>query len=325
MRRLIGLAALTLALAAQAICAGAGSADGGPIDTSDGPGGVTAPRSDVRFHALGGDHETLVAQVRRNGGEVLRSLTLHGVFAIPGVGGDGSADGLAHDGRTLVLVQPRVTIARRHTVIAVLRAKDLRVSRMVRLRGDFSYDAMSPDGRSLYLIEYLSSNDPTRYAVRAYNVRAGRLEPKPIVDPNEHADEMRGYPLSRAYSPDGRWAYTLYDGNEKHPFVHALDTVAGRAKCIDTPMLAGRGDLYDLTLRPAPGGRTLSVTGAHGPVALVDTRTFRVTKPLPARATPGRESGGGSDTWPLVAFAALLLAGGAVALRLRRRRRLAPG
>jgi hypothetical protein len=318
--RLIGIVA-----AAALALAGPAGADGGPIDTNSGPEGVTVPGSDVRFHALGGEHETVVAQVRRNGGEVPHSLTLHGVFAIPGVGGDGSADGLAHDGSTLVLVQPRVTIARRHTVIAVLRAKDLRVSRMVRLRGDFSYDAMSPDGRRLYLIQYLSKNDSTHYAVRAYDVRAGRLEPKPIVDPNEHADEMRGSPLSRAYSPDGRWAYTLYDGNEKHPFVHALDTVAGRAKCIDTPTLAGRGDLYELTLKTVPGGRTLSVTGARGPVAIVDTRTFRVTKPLPARATSGRDSGGGSETWPLVAFAALLLAGGAVALRLRRRRRLLPG
>jgi hypothetical protein len=195
----------------------------------------------------------------------------------------------------------------------------------VRLRGDFSYDALSPDGRQLYLIQYLSATDPTRYAVRAYDVRAGRLRPKPVVDPDEHAGEMRGEPLSRAYGAGGRWAYTLYDGNGKHPFVHALDTVAGRAKCVDTPVLAGRDDLYDLTLRTAPGGASVTVMHARSPLAVVDTRTFRVTTPVrasaPSRPTPDR----GGDGWALAGFVGLLLAGAAMVLRVRRRRRLATG
>ena len=38
---------------------------------------------------------------------------------------------------------------------------------------------------------------------------------------------MRGYPLARTSSSGGAWVYTLYEGDE--PFVHALDTVHGRA------------------------------------------------------------------------------------------------
>src|SRR2546423_647813 len=156
-------------------------------------------------------------------------MPLRGDFAVPGVGLDGSSGGLSADGRTLVLTERRASIPRPHTAFPVPRADRLRLRRIVRLRGDFSYDALSPDGRRLYLIQYLSATDPTRYAVRLYDVRAGRLRPKPVVDPDEHAGEMRGEPLSRTYGPGGRWAYTLYDGNGKHPFVHALDTVAGAA------------------------------------------------------------------------------------------------
>jgi hypothetical protein len=324
MRRLTGLAVFALVLATGAAAA---HADGGPIDTSDGPAGVTAPGSSVRYLALIAPKGTVVAQVRRNGGEVLRDMPLRGGFAVPGVGLDGSSGGLSADGRTLVLAGRRASTPRRRSAFAILRADRLRLRRIVRLRGDFSYDALSPDGRRLYLIQYLSATDPTRYAVRLYDVRAGRLRPKPVVDPDEHAGEMRGEPLSRTYGPGGRWAYTLYDGNGKHPFVHALDTVAGRAKCVDTPMLADRGDLYDLTLRAAPGGASVTVTHGHRPLAVVDTRTFRVTKAARAGAPsgPAPDRGSGNGGWALAGLAGLLLAGAALVLRVRRRRRLATG
>jgi hypothetical protein len=323
MRRLTGPAVFALVLA---LGAAAAHADGGPIDTSDGPAGVTAPGSSVRYVALIAPKGTVVAQVRRDGGEVLRDMPLRGDFAVPGVGLDGSAGGLSADGRTLVLAGRRAAMPRPRSAFAVLRADRLRLRRVVRLRGDFSYDALSPDGRRLYLIQYLSATDPTRYAVRLYDVRAGRLRPKPVVDPDEHAGEMRGEPLSRTYGTGGRWAYTLYDGNGKHPFVHALDTVAGRAKCIDTPMLADRGDLYDLTISTAPGGGSVTVVHGHRPLAIVDTRTFRVTKAARASARSGpAPDRGGNDGWALAGFAGLLLAGAAVVLRIRRRRRLATG
>src|SRR2546423_3164377 len=260
MRRLTGPAVLALVLTLGAATA---HADGGPIDTSDGPAGVTAPGSSVRYVALIAPKGTVVAQVRREGGEVRRDMRLRGDFAVPGVGLDGWAGGLSADGRTLVLAGRRASMPRPRSAFAVLRADRLRLRRIVRLHGDFSYDALSPDGRRLYLIQYLSATDPTRYAVRAYDVRAGRLRPRPVVDPDEHAGEMRGQPVSRTYSPGGRWAYTLYDGNGKHPFVHALDTVAGRAECVHTPMLPAPGDLSHPPVTNTPGGG--SVSAVHRP------------------------------------------------------------
>src|SRR2546423_12318916 len=279
MRRLTGPAVLALVLTLGAATA---HADGGPIDTSDGPAGVTAPGSSVRYVALIAPKGTVVAQVRRDGGEVLRDMPLRGDFAVPGVGLAGSAGGLSADGRTLVLAGRRASMPRPRSAFAVLRADRLRLRRVVRPRGDFSYDALSPDGRRLYLIQYLSATDPTRYAVRVYDVRARRLRPKPVVDPNEHAGEMRGEPVSRPYSPGGRCAYTLYDGNGKHPFVHALDTVAGRAKRSGTPMLAHRGALYDLTGTTAPRGRSVTVVHAPRPLPVLATPPF----PLPQSARP---------------------------------------
>ena len=108
----------------------------------------------------------------------------------------------------------------------------------------------------------MSPRDPTRYAVRAYDVGAGQLLAKPIVDPNEEGpDEMRGYPLTRTVSPDGRWAYTLSDGTGQQPFIHALDISQGRAVSIDTPSLARRRALDRLNPDHRSDGSAL--TGAR--------------------------------------------------------------
>ena len=130
------------------------------------------------------------------------------------------------DGRTLVLITPRTSFPRARTTLLVLGARGLASRETIRLRGDFSFDAISPQGRLVYLIQYNQPTDPTRYLVRAYDLQHGRLLHAPVVDPQERGEKMRGNPLSRAVSPDGRWAYTLYDGAGGTPFVHALDTSA---------------------------------------------------------------------------------------------------
>jgi hypothetical protein len=81
-------------------------------------------------------------------GRVLRSLRLKGNFSVPAVAYDGSPSGLSADGRTLVLISPRAHFPRASTTFAVIDAKRLRLRRHIRLRGDFSFDAISPDGRA---------------------------------------------------------------------------------------------------------------------------------------------------------------------------------
>ena len=183
------------------------------------------------------------------------------------------------------------------------------------LRGDFSLDAVSPDGSMLYFIQYLSRKDPTEYAVRAFDREGGRLVPEPVVDKSEPGEEMRGNPVSRATSSDGRWAYTLYDGGGKTPFVHALDTVSVEAHCIDLDALAGRVDLTNLRLRLRNG--SLAVVSASERVAVIDTASFQV-----GEAGSSSSGDGTNGRWPAIGVLAALLAPTAVSLIIRRRRRL---
>jgi hypothetical protein len=135
---------------------------------------------------------------------------------------------------------------------------------------------------------------------------------------------MRGYPVTRAMSPDGQWAYTLYDGAGKHPFVHALNTRDLTAACIDLDSLTGRRDLMALGLGVTRDGGELSVLDPRNrPLALVDTKTFRVSDPAAAQAgTSDGDSGISPGLW--LAGVVLGLSVGAVVLVLRRRRTVAP-
>jgi hypothetical protein len=312
-----------LVLGACGSQAAAAVGDGLPVGNADsGSTGATVPGDSSRYVTLPAGAGTVVARVAREGGQVLRSRLVRGRFATPGVALDGSASGLSADGHRLALIRPRARFPQARTELVVLNAKLLQEQRRVTLRGDFSFDAISPDGDSLYLVQYLSRRDPTRYAVRAYDVSAGRLLPGPIVDPREPDEQMGGYPITRASSADGRWAYTFYDGAGKHPFIHALDTIGRTAACIDLDGLAGRKDLFQLRLDLSQDGRHLDVVDRHGgALAVVNTRTFQVTAPSAA----GGDSGGSSQALPWTAGVVAALVVAAALSVLIRRRRVAPG
>jgi hypothetical protein len=297
------------------------SADGLPAVGIDArplsvPGGDTEFVTDSRKHAT-----RLIEQARYGG--AMRERRLAGSFSLPAVAYDGSPSGLSADGRTLILISPRTRYPRKHTTFAVIDAKTLRVRRHIGLKGDFSFDAISPDGRLMYLVEY----DPRNfgeYEVRAYDIRAGRLFAKPVVDPSEPDEEMYGVPVTRATSADGRWAYTLYDSRE-HPFVHALDTSGRTAACIDLDdVRKAWGATLELRGPRDPGGPRLDVVGkADQVLASIDTRTNKVIEPAAeSRAKPPETEDTGTS-WLLVAaptavLLLLLAALGRVALKRRR-------
>jgi hypothetical protein len=313
------------ALVAAGAAAGPAGADGLPVGGVEvGPSGVARPADDVRYVALRAGPDTLVARVEQEGGRVLGTRLLPGRFTIPAVALDGTAAGLSADGRTLVLIRPRRAFPRQETALAVIGTARLRPRETITLAGDFSFDAISPDGSLLYLVQYVAPRDPTRYVVRGYDLERGRLLPEPVVDPKVFGDVMRGYPVTRAVSPDGRWAYTLYDGGGGHPFVHALDTSEGTAACIAVEALAGRGDLMDVRLAVAEGGSEIRVVAGRETVAVIDAESLRLSEPpLQAPASPALRDDG-SAPWGLAGgLAALLLASAAgLGVLLRRRRRL---
>jgi hypothetical protein len=304
---------VALGLLAAGIAVSTARADGLPVLGVDvGTDGVTVPAADARYVTLGAQKETLVARISLADARVIGLRYLRGHYTVPAVAYDGTADGLSADARTLVLLEPRASFPRKRTRLAVLDTPSLKSRGIVTLRGDYSFDAISPDGTWLYLIHYLSPRDPTRYEVRAYDLERGRLLPEPIVDPRESGEEMRGNPITRTSSTDGRWAYTLYDGAGGHPFVHALDTAGRTARCIDLHELAGR-DLNGARL--AVSGGTLRVHLGNRAVVAIDTKTFTVRGPeLRARAPiAGDEDGDGVPWVPLLAAALVAVLGAGIA------------
>jgi hypothetical protein len=278
----VSLATLLLCTA-LAFAAPSAVADGLPVIV-DGSSGVVSRDGANRFVTLAvGARHTVLQRLTVRTGEVALYRTLSGQWSIPAVAYDGSGSGLSADARTLVLIRNRTGFPQPRTYLAVADPVRLRIERPLTLRGDFSFDAISPDGSTVYLINYLSSRDPSKYAVRAFDLGRDRLLPGVIADPHEPGEQMHGLPITRSTSPDGRWAYTLYAGGD-HPFVHALDTAGRTARCIDLHALATRQDLFSLRMKTDPGGGRLTIASHDGrPLALLDTRTFRVSDP--ARAT----------------------------------------
>jgi hypothetical protein len=294
------------------------AADGLP-GTGVVPSPVSAPAGKVEYVARRAKRDTILREQRLDGGPALRTLDLHGRYSVPAVAYDGSPSGLSADGRTLVLINPRTRWPRARTTFAVIDAKRMQLRRHIRLRGDFSFDAISPDGRVVYLIEYLSPRDVTAYAVRAYDMRARRLFPEPVVDPSEPDEDMSGVPLSRVSDREGRWAYTLYSGT-KHPFVHALDTERRTAVCIDLDDVRSIGGLE---LR---GDRLDVLSAGLSVIATIDTATHRViARRKPRRASAAADTAAGIP-WLAIAgpTAALMLLAAVGRRRLAATRTAAP-
>lgn len=317
-RRIMGLLFGAIAFAGT-VGAPAAVADGLPVPGVVTPsGGVPGPDG---VHYVTSSHEGTTT-VRAVGPDA-HSRALKGRFTVPAVALDGSPSGLSADGSTLALIKPRRSFPQSKTKLVVLDTGNFSIRNRLTLNGDFSFDAISPDGSELFFIEYLSPRDPTRYAVRGYDLGSGRLLPKPIVDPDEHAGEMRGYPMTRTMSADGRWAYTLYDGGGKEPFVHALDTFQGRAACIDLDGLVGPRDVSRISMTLASDRNRLTLAGPKGIDAVIDTQTLEASAPgAPVQTAAG---GGGDFPWMLgllAATGALLGAGALILIRHRRGHRL---
>jgi hypothetical protein len=279
MLRLIALAFVSLALAASAAAAGGGPSPG----VVTGRDGTLGPAGAVRYVALPSERATAVAAVRTSDGRVLRYTTVPGSLGIAQVAFDGTTEGVSRDGKTLVLAT--YAGAGGVTRFAVLRTAPLRLRKTVTLRGNWSFDALSPDARTLYAIEYLGTGANPRYNVRAVSLVTGRPLGAPIVDKREPGEAMNGFPVARATGTDGSWAYTLYGKPDGTAFVHALDLRRRSALCVDLPWQRVRSAIVNVRLAIADGGRSLVLAQAgKGRLAVMDTRSFTVralAKPVP--------------------------------------------
>ena len=271
MSRLLAVFGLAAATAVSAAAAGGGPSPGVTLGWK----GVSDPAKPVRYVAMTGRNDTVVAEISRRDGAVRRFGTVRGQLGIPLVAFDGTTAGLTPDGKRLILASPAAG-PRASTRFVFFDLKRFRVQDEVVVHGAFSYDALSPSGRLLYLIEHLSLGQryPTRYRVRAYDLRANRLVAQAVRDKRNAHTAMNGMPFARASSPDGVWVYTLYGGAE-HAFVHALNTERSQAICIGLPWSGKARGLG--ALRMAVRGDTLLLRRPRGShAATIDLDRFQV-------------------------------------------------
>jgi hypothetical protein len=299
--------------------------DGLGVTSTIAPGGAGA-----RYATVPAGRDTQLLRIDQDGGEVIGTRAIKGDFTIPLVALDGTSAGLSGDGSTLALITPRTNFRRfpreqtSFLIVDVGETGRLRPRQPLTLRGDFSFDALSPDGRTMYLVEYTSA-DYNDYAVREYDLTHGRLLKDPVQFSHEVAPgEMRGLPMARTTSPDGRWAYTLYNGGGRardEAFVHILDTVDGISHCINLPDISGR-EAWNLHLQLDAGGGALNVQRGGRVLATMDTETYAVTKPPPPKpAAAGSEPDGGGISGVVIgAFVAVVMLTAGAGLAIRRRR-----
>src|SRR6266516_1453008 len=274
MRRL-SLCFRVATLAALVWAAAAGAA-GGPLFTVYGGTGVAT--HDGAFHWVtiaDGARATLLERIGVADAAVSPWIRLKGSWGIPSIGPLGG-QGLSRDGRTLVLAANAGPYASRSKFL-VLSLPRMKIRQQVALKGSFSYDALSPDGSRLYLIQYVAgAGDFQDYVVRGYDLLRQKLLPGKIVDRKEKEESMAGSPVTRVTSADGRWVYTLYAKPSGGTFVHALDTVNATAHCIDLPSPPNHAALRNPTL--SLRNHTLAVNWRGGrPWLDVTLGTWRVS------------------------------------------------
>ena len=250
------LLVVPLACALSVVPAAGAAADGGPSPgVSNGWDGIVSPSGTVRYVAVTSGASTVIEKVGTGRGRVLAWASIRGSYGIPLVAYDGTPTGLTRDGKRLVLAT--VPGNGSFTRLVVVDTESLRVRGRVALPGLWSLDALSPDGTTLFLIQYLPAGNYIHYRVRAYDLAAGRLVAGAIVDKAEPGP-VTGTPVHRVESRDGGWAYTLYQRPAGKPFVHALDLVAGSARCLDVEGWRGSQDrLFRARMRLSPDGRSL--------------------------------------------------------------------
>jgi hypothetical protein len=272
MCRVVAIVVAALVLPSSALAAG-------PSYVAQGGFGILSNDGKNRFVALPTGGGTAIARIVVDGGAVHGWATLDGEWGIPQPTFSATRlEGLTRDGKRLIVGSVGSASPTR---FAVINTHSLRVRESFLLDGQFAYDALSPDGKTLYLTQFVNADNVNRYVVRAYDLEQQRLLPGRVADKTQRDWVMEGFAVTRATSADGRWVYTLFMRPGGYPFVHALDTVRGVAHCIGLPWRAGNQDaLINMQMTLAKGEDALALHWKSGkPWLSVDTATWRITHP----------------------------------------------
>ena len=266
------------------------------------PVGVPDPSwTTVYTAAADGSSGTVVSAVDLRTGRELRRQALAGQWHLAQVVPGELPGGLAEDGTTLVLVGAASGAA--SSRFALLDPNMRAAPKLVTLDGSFDFDALSPTGGLLYLIEHLPTGSG-EYQVRSYDVNAAQLSDGPIVDKRDLEASMAGRPVARATTHDGQWVETIYVRTDGTAFVHQLDTADAIALCVDLP-----GEVHGTTAADAQAWR-IALTGSDGGyvangrlgfVANVQTGALGRTETLPPGGLADVVATARGDAWLLTA------------------------
>jgi hypothetical protein len=206
-------------------------------------------------------------------GQSLAQKTIPAGFALPSFGQQGPTAGLSPNGEWLTLTDnSRATTGTLVTTFLVGASSLSGSFKRVHLDGAFSFDALSNDGNSLYLIQRMG--DPNHYQVRLYDVAAGSLNPQVVIDKREPNEPMNGIRGDGVADPAGKNVYTVYI-REAGPFIHALP-LSGQpfAWCIDLPSKAPNDmeKQFHWAVAVSPdGGSVYAANASLGTVAVMTT------------------------------------------------------
>src|SRR5438552_6932705 len=270
---------------------------------------VASPDGSV-YYTLEGSSPTTLRWTDAKTGHPMTQLTLPGDYAFANEGIAGPT-GFSPNGRWLVLVGASGA----ESSFAVVDTSLVRLAAFAKVSGPFTYDAISDDGTSLYLIERITPqaaqalpgvNVAYGYRVRVYDVPAAKLSETLVVDVKLAAQTngnnaetridgiMNGIYQSAAPSRDGRWNFSFYYNPHRGPFIHVLHLNTRSAFCILDPPLVANG--YDKRLQwslaLAPSGATLYASnGALGLVSAIDATTLKVRNSATIAGLPATTAG----------------------------------
>jgi hypothetical protein len=271
MARRIGF--LLVLVGALALVPSASAAYPGPIAVQGGSGLATGDGS-LHFVATNVASGTRIDAIAADGGTAT-SRTIPGQYGMVQLTPSGTMGGLFHDGSAFVVQSIGLNAT---SSFVVLSTKDLAVRDTINLKGVFGFDALSPDGSRLYLIQHTSTQDIEHYIVRSYDLATNTLLRGRVADKKQRSWVMQGWAVDRAATSEGRWAYTLYANPGGFPFIHALDTVRGVAHCIGLPWKAiDQAPVYNFHLA-LKGGSVLVQWQDGRTWRSVDTTNWHISK-----------------------------------------------
>jgi hypothetical protein len=216
---------------------------------------VTAYRSVSRLAAI--DPAT---------GRTLGQVSIPAGFALPTLTYPQLPGGLSPNGAWLALTRQVTSGGAVRSDFLVGSTSLTKAFSRLSLVGDFSFDAISNDGSSLYLIETI---DTGHYRVRLYDVGSRSLTPQPIADKREPNEPMNGIRGDSVPSPDGSYVFTIY-ARDSGPFIHALALGQPYAWCIDLPsgVTSNLEDQFQWSLvSNRDGSRIYAVNGVSGQIS----------------------------------------------------------